>query len=126
MLCPSCFRVTGPSRWLPAQKFSSQHLYESVLMDKCITFTSVTASLTLKGTYRFRKDLRCHLDVFRDVPACPSSTMPSHTLRICQHGFRVKLWVLNRPACSPDLHPTENMWFIMKYKRQYQSPRIVE
>ena len=27
-----------------------------------------------------------------------------------------RVWVLNRPACSPDLSPLENIWHIIKQK----------
>lgn len=36
------------------------------------------------------------------------------------------VWVLNRPACSPDLSPIENVWRIMKHKIWSRRPQTVE
>ncbi len=40
------------------------------------------------------------------------------------HSRRV--WVLNWPACSPDLPPIENIWHNIKRKIRYRQPRTLQ
>ena len=77
--------------------FKSQHLWwygdALVPMASWVTFTSVKASLMLKGTYRFWSNICCHPDnvFFREGLAYFSKTMPRHILDILwQRGFIVK------------------------------------
>lgn len=127
--CPPGQRGKGPSG---SHKFKSQHLWwyggELVPME-WVTCTSVKAPLMLKGTYRFWSNIRGHPSniFFRDVPVYFSKTMPSHILHVLQqHGFVVRVRVLDWPACSPDLFPIENVWRIMKRKIWQRRPRTVE
>ena len=41
-----------------------------------------------------------------------------------QHDFRVRVQVLDWPASSPDLSPTENVWYIMKHKIQQRAQTV--
>uniref|UniRef100_A0A3B4CCP3 Tc1-like transposase DDE domain-containing protein n=1 Tax=Pygocentrus nattereri TaxID=42514 RepID=A0A3B4CCP3_PYGNA len=50
-----------------------------------------------------------------------------HSARVTTAWLRSKrVQVLDRPACSPDLSPTENVWHIMKHKKRQRRPRTVE
>ncbi len=52
--------------------------------------------------------------------------MQNHTLQLLQqHGFVVKR-VLNWPAWSPDLSPTENIWHIIKRKIRQRRPQSLQ
>lgn len=83
-----------------------------------VTCISVKAPLMLKDTplERFWSNI-CHIPggIFcRNVHAYFSKAMPSHILHVTTAWLLNKrVQVLDRPACSPDLSPIENVWGIM-------------
>ncbi len=62
--------------------------------------------------------------------------MPATGLKTIWHGGNKGLkkqdilkrfsWVLNWPACSPDLSPIENIWRIIKWKTRQRRPQTLQ
>ncbi len=112
-------------------QFKSQHLWWG-----CICAYGMGSLHVLEGTMnaeRYIKVLEQHMlpsrrrlfqgrpFVFQQDNAKPhSATITTAWL----HSRRV--WVLNWPACSPDLSPIENIWRIIKWKIHQRRPQTIQ
>ncbi len=69
-----------------------------------------------------------------DQHMCPSrrrvfqqDNAKPHTAAITTAWLRSRrVWVLNWPACSPDLSPIENIWHIIKLKIRQRRPQTLQ
>ncbi len=107
----------------------------SLMVWGCISAYGMGSLHVLEGTMnaeRYIKVLEQHMlpsrwrlfqgrsSVFQQDNAKP------HTAAITTAWLRWRVWVLNWPACSPDLSPIENIWPIIKQKIRQRWPQTLQ
>ena len=69
-----------------------------------------------------QRDGNCSLSIQKSEIIFQQDNAPVYNAPDYRHFFQVKEWnVLEWPAYSPDLNPTENLWAILKQRLRKQS-----
>ncbi len=121
---------------LPACYQRSVQKPPSLMVWGCISAYGMDSLHVLEGTInaeRYKKVLEKHMllsrrRLFQGRPCVfQQDNAKPHTAAITTawlHSRRV--WVLNWPACSPDLSPIQNIWRIIKMKKCQRWPQSLQ
>ncbi len=121
---------------LPAYYQRSVQKPASLMVWGCISAYGMGSLHVLEGTMNAERNIkvleqhmfpsrRC---LFQGRPCVfQQDNAKPHTAAITTAWFRSRrVRVLNWPACSPDLSPIENIWWIIKWKIRQRRPRTLQ